>query len=148
MSSTPILRHYKKAVREAIEGRQCHYSSDLDPSDTYIYSDDADLENHCRCCAFWGLTGPKRNFVSRRACSGSECENKKVIRSYRTRPWFCARKNREDRGYLALTSEHGQVRAVAKGVSTNNEVRSTPRALLCRRYSAFPSRQPRHDHSS
>lgn len=58
------------------------------------------------------------NFVSRRACSGSECENRNVIRSYRDEAVVLRTQKlgEADRIIWLLTSEHGQIRAVAKGV--------------------------------
>lgn len=58
------------------------------------------------------------NIVSRRACSGSECENRNVIRSYRDEAVVLRTQKlgEADRIIWLLTSEHGQIRAVAKGV--------------------------------
>ena len=83
----------------------------------HSYSDDAGSEISQAYCA-WGPFGPKRNFVSQRACSGSECENKKVIRSYRDEAVVLRTQKlgEADRIIWLLTSEHGQIRAVAKGV--------------------------------
>ena len=83
----------------------------------HIYSGDAGSVITQACCA-WGHFGPKRNFVSRRACYGRECENKKVIRSYRDEAVVLRTQKlgEADRIIWLLTSEHGQVRAVAKGV--------------------------------
>ena len=56
--------------------------------------------------------------MSWRACFDEECENKKVIRSYRDEAVVLRTQKlgEADRIIWLLTSEHGQVRAVAKGV--------------------------------